>query len=266
MKKTKNIKENIDQQQPEGKNKIKYQIAIMSGKGGVGKSFVSSLIATYLSKKGYKVGLLDADITGPSIPKIFGLKDKRPLLQENSLMPVSTKNGIKIMSVNLLLPGEDEAVIWRGPLISNVILQFFNDVFWGELDYLLIDLPPGTSDASLTVLQNLTVDGVIMVFTPQELTNMIVKKAINMVEKLDKDIIGLVENMSYFENAVSGEKINIFGSSKLYEMKNLTHCDISIRLPLSPIFTEYVDNGNIEDLDYPPFNEFVENIDNFMKK
>jgi len=238
----------------------------MSGKGGVGKSFVSSLIASYLSRKGYKVGLLDADITGPSIPRIFGLKNKRPLLQEKLLMPVLTKNGIKIMSVNLLLPGEDEAVIWRGPLISNMILQFFNDVAWGELDYLLIDLPPGTSDASLTVLQNLTVDGVIMVFTPQELTNMIVRKGINMVENLGKKVIGLVENMSYFENADSGEKINIFGSSKLDEMKNFTHCDISIRLPLSPIFTEYVDNGNIEDLDYPPFDEFVEKIDNFMKK
>jgi Mrp family chromosome partitioning ATPase len=261
MHKNKVSLENIAKNKSTEKNKIKHQVAIMSGKGGVGKSFVSSLIASYLSRKGYKVGLLDADITGPSIPKIFGLKDKRPSLQENSLIPVLTKSGIKIMSVNLLLPNEDEAVIWRGPLISNAILQFFNDVFWGELDYLLIDLPPGTSDASLTVLQNLTVDGVIMVFTPQELTNMIVKKAVNMVEKLGKKIVGLVENMSYFETPGSGEKINIFGASKLEEMKNLTNCKLSISIPLSPQFTEYVDKGNIEELEYQPFENFIENIE-----
>lgn len=255
----------LNSKQAKELNSIKHYIAVMSGKGGVGKSFVSGLLAVYLERNGYNVGLLDADITGPSIPKMFGIKSDKTRVLEKAILPAFSKKDIKIMSTNLLLPEEDDAVIWRGPLISNVITQFFNDVLWGKLDYLIIDLPPGTSDASLTVLQTPPIDGVVMVFTPQDLTNMIVRKAVNMVGKLNKSIIALVENMSYFEHKGSDEKINIFGASKIEKMKELTSCDIGIKLPLNPKFSEHADGGNIEELDYPPFDEFAKKIAELVK-
>ena len=170
-------------------NKITSVIAVMSGKGGVGKSLVSGLTAVALRRKGFEVGILDADITGPSIPKMFGITD-RPGGNDSGMLPVTSKSGIEIMSINLLLPDEDEAVIWRGPLIGKAITQFWEDVLWGNLDYLIVDLPPGTADAPLTVMQSLPISGVIVVFTPQDLTAMIVRKAVKMARKMDKHILG----------------------------------------------------------------------------
>ena len=179
-------------------NKIKKIIGIMSGKGGVGKSTVSALIARNLAKQGYKVGVLDADITGPSIPRLLGVKDAKAMgAPNNCIYPVQSADGIKVMSLNLLLEDENQPVIWRGAMISNTVKQFYTDVIWGELDYLLIDMPPGTGDVALTVMQSIPINGIVMVSVPQDMVSMIVAKAVNMVKKLNIEIIGLVENMSY---------------------------------------------------------------------
>ena len=177
-------------------NQVGRVIAVMSGKGGVGKSLVASFTAVALKRQGYEVGILDADITGPSIPKMFGM-NTRPGGNDTGILPVLSKSGIEVMSINLLLPDEDEAVIWRGPLIGRAITQFWEEVLWGKLDYLIVDLPPGTADAPLTVLQTLPVSGIIIVFTPQDLTAMVVRKAVKMARQMDKPILGVVENMSY---------------------------------------------------------------------
>ncbi|MFA5367088.1 MAG: Mrp/NBP35 family ATP-binding protein, partial [Dehalococcoidia bacterium] len=194
-------------------NKIGNIIAIMSGKGGVGKSLVSALTAMALRRQGYEVGILDADITGPSIPKMFGITD-RPGGSETGILPVSSTTGIQVMSINLLLPNQDDAVIWRGPLIGKAITQFWEETLWGKLDYLVVDLPPGTADAPLTVLQTLPVSGIIIVFTPQELTAMVVRKAVDMAKKMNKNIVGVVENMSYLYVPEIDKRIEIFGKSR----------------------------------------------------
>ena len=179
-------------------NNIKKIIGVMSGKGGVGKSTVSALIARNLAKQGYKVGILDADITGPSIPRLLGVKDAKAMgAPNNCIYPVQSADGIKVMSLNLLLEDENQPVIWRGAMISNTVKQFYTDVIWGELDYLLIDMPPGTGDVALTVMQSIPISGIVMVSVPQDMVSMIVAKAVNMVRKLNIKIIGLVENMSY---------------------------------------------------------------------
>ena len=198
-------------------NKIDHILAVMSGKGGVGKSLVSGLVAIALKRKGYEVGILDADITGPSIPKMFGLKVP-PSGNESGLLPVLTKSGIEVMSINLLLPSEDDAVIWRGPLIGRAITQFWEEVLWGKLDYLIIDLPPGTADAPLTVMQSFPISGVIIVFTPQDLTAMIVRKAVKMAQQMGKPVLGVVENMAYLYVPEIDKKIELFGKSRGEEM------------------------------------------------
>ena len=189
---------NFVQANPKEVNDVGYVIAVMSGKGGVGKSLVAALLSIALARQGKEVGILDADITGPSIPKMFGLSGARPSSSETGLLPVLSKLGISIMSINLVLEHEDDAVIWRGPLISKVIQQFWEDVLWGKLDYLIVDLPPGTADAPLTVMQTLPVSGVVIVLSPQELAAMVVKKAIRMAKQMNVPILGVVENMSYF--------------------------------------------------------------------
>ena len=192
-------------------NNIKKIIGVMSGKGGVGKSTVSALIARNLAKQGYKVGILDADITGPSIPRLLGVKDAKAMgAPNNCIYPVQSADGIKVMSLNLLLEDENQPVIWRGAMISNTVKQFYTDVIWGELDYLLIDMPPGTGDVALTVMQSIPISGIVMVSVPQDMVSMIVAKAVNMVRKLNIKIIGLVENMSYIVCPDSGKKIEIF--------------------------------------------------------
>ena len=191
-------------------NKINKIIGVMSGKGGVGKSTVSALIAKNLSKQGYKVGVLDADITGPSIPRLLGVDKQRARASEEFIYPAVTADGIKVMSLNLLIEKEDEPVIWRGAMVSNAVKQFYTDVLWEELDYLIIDMPPGTGDVALTVMQSIPINGVVMVTVPQDMVSMIVTKAVHMVEKLNIDVIGVVENMSYIKCPDCGKKIEIF--------------------------------------------------------
>lgn len=230
---------------PKDVNKIDRIIAVMSGKGGVGKSLVSGLTAIALRRQGYSVGILDADITGPSIPKMFGIKDT-PACSENGMLPLSTESGIEVMSLNLLLPAEDEAVIWRGPVIAGVITQFWEQVLWGKLDYLIIDLPPGTADAPLTVLQKIPVSGIIIVSSPQELASMIVKKAVHMAKQMKKPIIGVIENMSYLYVPEIDKKLEIFGKSRGEEMAQSAGAPLLAQLPLDPQLAALCDKGQVE--------------------
>jgi Mrp family chromosome partitioning ATPase len=229
-------------------NQIGHIIAVMSGKGGVGKSLVSSLIAISLVRKGYEAGILDADITGPSIPKMFGIKVP-PSGNESGMLPVLSKSGIEVMSINLLLPSEDDAIIWRGPLIGNTIRQFGEDVLWGRLDYLIIDLPPGTADAPLTVMQSFPISGVVVVFTPQDLVEMIVRKAVNMARKMEKRVLGVVENMSYLYVPEIDKKIEVFGRSRGEEMARAANAPLLGQLPIDPELARLCDEGNIERYD-----------------
>jgi ATP-binding protein involved in chromosome partitioning len=233
------------QAKPKELNKIEKIVAVMSGKGGVGKSLVASLLATSFAREGRDVGVLDADITGPSIPKMFGL-DARPGGDETGILPVLSRSGIEIMSMNLLLPSEDEAVIWRGPLMSKAITQFWEEVLWGKLDCLIIDLPPGTGDAPLTVLQAIPISGVIDVFTPQELTEMIVKKAVRMAQKMNIRVLGVVENMSYLLLPETGKKLEVFGKSRGQEMAKASGAPLLGTLPIDPELARLCDEGSIE--------------------
>ena len=215
-------------------NKIKKIIGIMSGKGGVGKSTVSALIARNLAKQGYKVGVLDADITGPSIPRLLGVKDAKAMgAPNNCIYPVQSADGIKVMSLNLLLEDENQPVIWRGAMISNTVKQFYTDVIWGELDYLLIDMPPGTGDVALTVMQSIPINGIVMVSVPQDMVSMIVAKAVNMVKKLNIEIIGLVENMSYIVCPDCGKKIQIFNGSDTTKLLDDLQLNLLGTLPMN---------------------------------
>jgi len=233
-------------------NKISKIIAIMSGKGGVGKSLVAALTAILLKRQGFETGILDADLTGPSIPKMFGITE-RPTGSDSGILPVLSRSGIELMSINLLLPQEDDAVVWRGPLISNTIKQFGEDVLWGKLDYLIIDLPPGTADAPLTVMQSFPISGVIIVFTPQDLTAMIVKKAVNMAQKMDKAILGVIENMSYLYVPEIDKKIEIFGRSQGEEMARAAKAPLLGQLPIDPEVARLCDQGDIERYDSDAF-------------
>lgn len=245
-----------------GYNHVKRVIAVMSGKGGVGKSLVTGLLATVLVQAGYKVGILDADITGPSIPKIFGLHQvvsTGPV----GILPLRSRTGVKIMSFNLLLEKEDQPVIWRGPLIGRAITQLWGDVMWGELDYLLVDLPPGTADASLTTLQSLPVNGIVMVTMPQSLAAMIVRKAVHMAQQVGVPIVGVVENMSYFICPDTGNRHEIFGPSHVYEVADLASAPVFARLPIESEITELCDSGRVEDVDF----DEVSNLRNsFLKE
>jgi len=246
---------NFEQVVPKDINKIGRVIAVMSGKGGVGKSLVSGLAAIALRKQGFSVGILDADITGPSIPKMFGIHEQ-PSCSENGIMPLSSTTGIEVMSLNLLLPDENEAVIWRGPIIAKVITQFWEEVLWGQLDYLIVDLPPGTADAPLTVLQQLPVTGIIIVSSPQDLAAMIVKKAVNMTRTMKKPIVGVVENMSYFYVPEIDKKYEIFGPSKGEEMAMAAGAPLLARLPIDPELAKLCDMGQIETYSSRLMDEF----------
>jgi ATP-binding protein involved in chromosome partitioning len=227
-------------------NNVKRVIAVMSGKGGVGKSLVTSLLASNLRQRGHQVGVLDADLTGPSIPKMFFTNGTRLEISPVAMLPAKTQTGISIMSINLLLEREDQPVVWRGPLISNVIRQFWSDVVWGDLDYLLVDLPPGTSDASLTVLQSLPMSGVILVTSPQNLAGMVVRKAVQMVRHIEIPILGLLENMSYFVCPDTGKRHEIFGSSNPKLMASQLNMPFLGRLPIDPGIASMCDCGKIE--------------------
>ena len=226
-------------------NQMQHIIAVMSGKGGVGKSLVAGLAAVGLRRQGSEVGILDADITGPSIPKMFGINE-RPAGSDSGILPVLSRSGIEVMSINLLLPQEDESILWRGPLISRAVTQFWQEVLWGKLDYLVVDLPPGTADVPLTVMQTIPVSGIIIVFTPQDLTTMIVKKAIHMARKMDKPILGVVENMSYLYVPEIDKRIELFGKSKGEEMAQAAKAPLLGQLPIDPELARLCDEGNIE--------------------
>lgn len=225
-------------------NNIKHVVAVVSGKGGVGKSMVTSLLATLMSKKGYKVGILDADITGPSIPKSFGIMGNA-MQNELGILPAESKGGIKIMSVNMLLKETDAPVVWRGPVIAGAVKQFWQDVVWGDLDYLFIDCPPGTGDVPLTVFQTIPLDGIVMVTSPQDLVSLIVKKAYNMAQMMNIDIIGLVENMSYVKCPDCGKEFSVFGGGS-ESVANELNIDLLGKLPIDVSLTQMVDNGCIE--------------------
>ena len=214
-------------------NKINKIIGVMSGKGGVGKSTVSALIAKNLSKRGYKVGVLDADITGPSIPRLLGVDKQRARASEQFIYPALTSDSIKVMSLNLLIENEEEPVIWRGAMVSNIVKQFYTDVLWEELDYLIIDMPPGTGDVALTVMQSIPINGIVMVTVPQDMVSMIVAKAVHMVEKLNMDVIGVVENMSYIKCPDCGKKIQIFNGQNNRKFLDDMNLNLLGQLPMN---------------------------------
>ena len=238
---------------------IKRVIGVLSGKGGVGKSFVTSAIATYLSRNGLQVGILDADITGPSIPKAFGIKEKA-YGEDNLIFPCQSIGGIRTMSANLLLDNESDPIIWRGPLVANLVKQFFEDVAWGELDVLLIDMPPGTGDVALTIFQSLPVDDLIIVTSPQDLVSLIVSKAIKMADLMHIHVLGVVENMSYLVCPKCEEKIPLFGESHLEEFAKQMNFDILARLPLNSLNTKLMDKGEIEKISLPEIQPLIDKI------
>ena len=225
-------------------NNIKNVIGVMSGKGGVGKSTISVLLAKELNKKGYKVGILDADITGPSIPKLLNLDNVRAKTLEKVIWPVKTKNGIKVMSLNLLIKDNEQPVIWRGPLIVGVVKQFWTNVLWEKLDYLIIDMPPGTADVVITVMQSFPIDGIVMVSMPQDLVSMIVAKAINMTRTMNVKIIGLVENMSYIVCPDCQKEIRIFDNSNTQEFLKKMDVQLIEEFPMSIEIIDAIDKSN----------------------
>lgn len=228
-------------------SEVKHVIAVLSGKGGVGKSLVTGTLAIELARAGHKVGILDADITGPSIPKMFGMSGRRAHGIGNLLLPEISTHGVKVMSSNLLLANETDPVLWRGPVIAGAIRQFWSETSWGPLDYLLVDMPPGTGDVALTVFQSLPVDGIVVVTSPQDLVSMIVAKAVNMADKMGVPVLGVVENMSYIECPDCGKRIEVFGKSRLDEVAAEYGVDVLGRLPINPELASMCDAGTLEE-------------------
>lgn len=244
---------------------IKKVIAVVSGKGGVGKSMVTASLAVLMNRRGFSTAILDADITGPSIPKMFGV-NKMAMGTEFGIEPVETEGGIKLISINLLLEDKEAPVVWRGPVISGVVKQFWADVTWGEVDYLFIDMPPGTGDVPLTVFQSVPVDGIVVVTSPQELVSMIVKKACNMAKKMDIPIVGIVENMSYLSCPDCGKRINIFGESHLEEVAQETGLKVLGRQPLDPALAQLGDAGKMEAMMADYLAAVADQIERFPQK
>ena len=238
---------------------VKKVIGVVSGKGGVGKSFVTASLACAMSKAGYKVGIMDADITGPSIPKMFGVHGQT-YGTEDGMIPLETAGGIKLMSVNLLLEDEEAPVIWRGPVIAGVVKQFWNETVWGELDYLFVDMPPGTGDVPLTVFQSLPVDGIVVVTSPQELVQMIVKKAYNMAQMMHIPVLGLIENFSYLKCPDCGREIQLFGESHIEDVSKELDVPVFGKLPLDPAYAKKADAGEFEELENPHLETAVEKL------
>ena len=225
---------------------VKHVIGVVSGKGGVGKSMVTGILATELSRQGYKVGILDADITGPSIPRMFGKGGEHIQTLGKMFLPSITKTGIKLISANLLLAHEDDPVLWRGPVLAGAIQQFWSQTSWGEIDYLLVDMPPGTGDVALTVFQSLPVDGVVIVSSPQDLVQMVVGKAVNMASKMDIPVLGLVENMAYVQCPDCGKKIEMYGPSHLEQTAEFYDIAALGQLPIDPRLAMACDKGSLE--------------------
>ncbi len=239
---------------------VKKVIGVVSGKGGVGKSLVTSLMSVMMGRKDYSVGILDADITGPSIPKMFGLH-KGVNATEDGIIPAETKNGIKVISINLILEDESSPVIWRGPVIAGTVKQFWTDVIWKDVDYMFVDMPPGTGDVPLTVFQSLPLDGIIIVTSPQELVSMIVSKAVNMAELMNVPVLGIVENMSYLECPDCGKKIEVFGKSSIDKVAAEHNLEVIARVPIDPKLASLCDSGSIEDADVHYLDGAAEKIE-----
>nr|WP_296042595.1 Mrp/NBP35 family ATP-binding protein [uncultured Blautia sp.] len=227
---------------------VKHVIGVVSGKGGVGKSFVTASLANAMAAKGFKVGILDADITGPSIPKMYGLKGAAQA-DDNGIYPMVTENGIKVMSINLLLPTEETPVIWRGPVLANMVKQFWTDVVWDQIDYLFVDMPPGTGDVPLTVFQSLPVDGIIIVSSPQDLVRMIVRKAYNMAEMMKIPVLGIVENYSFVKCPDCGTEIKIFGESHIDEIAAELKVPVLGKMPIDVSYAAKADSGTFAEID-----------------
>ncbi len=232
--------------EPQNKySEVKKVIGVVSGKGGVGKSLVTSLMACILQRRGFSTAVLDADITGPSIPKVFGIKQNAQY-DDKGIYPVPSIGGTKVMSLNLLIENETDPVVWRGPIIAGTVKQFWTDVIWGDVDYMFVDMPPGTGDVTLTVFQSLPLDGIIVVASPQELVKMIVSKAVKMAGMLNIPVIGLVENMSYFVCPECGKKFNVFGESRIDELAQEFNIDTVAKIPINPVLASACDKGMIE--------------------
>ena len=238
---------------------VKKVIGVVSGKGGVGKSFVTASLASAMRKKGYEVGILDADITGPSIPKMYGVHGPATG-SEMGIYPIEAADGTKIMSINLLMDDEEAPVVWRGPVIAGTVKQFWSDVVWGDLDYLFVDMPPGTGDVPLTVFQSLPVDGIVIVTSPQELVQMIVKKAYNMAEMMNIPVLGVVENYSFLKCPDCGKEIKIFGESNIDEVASELAMQVLGKMPLDPAYAELADQGIFYKADNPYLDDAVEKI------
>ena len=239
---------------------VKKVIGVVSGKGGVGKSLVTSLLASEMQRRGYNAAVLDADITGPSIPKAFGITEHARGTEEY-LLPVTTHTGLQVMSINLILENETEPVVWRGPVIAGVVTQFWTDVLWTDVDYMFVDMPPGTGDVPLTVFQSLPVDGVIIVTSPQDLVSMIVAKAVKMANMMHIPVLGFVENYSYLRCPDCGKKISVFGKSHLDEIAAQFDLPILARLPIDPAVAEAYDNGQMETVNTEALSAAVEAIE-----
>ena len=242
------------------KSSVKRIIAVVSGKGGVGKSTVTASLAAAMAKRGRKVAVLDADITGPSIPTAFGIHE-HATGTDAGIDPAVTAGGIKLMSLNLLSANETDPVIWRGPVIAGVVTQFWTDVVWGDVDYMFVDMPPGTGDVPLTVFQSLPVDGILVVTTPQDLVSMIVTKAVNMARMMNIPVLGLIENYSYFQCPDCGKKHAIFGESKLEQVAAELDLPILARLPIDPKLAEQFDDGKVEQLEQNPLTDLAKFMD-----
>ena len=238
---------------------VKKVIGVVSGKGGVGKSLVTALLAAETRSRGFETAILDADITGPSIPRSFGLFGHAEG-DERGLLPVVTQTGIKVMSVNLLLEKEDQPVVWRGPVVSGAIQQFWQEVAWEDVDYMFVDMPPGTGDVQLTVFQSLPVDGIIVVTTPQDLVTMIVKKAFNMAKLMNIPVLGVIENMSYLECPDCGKKISVFGESRLEKVAADLGVPVLARLPIRPAAAGMIDHGDVESVQMPEIAQAVDQL------
>ena len=243
-------------EQPHSMSKIKKVIGVVSGKGGVGKSLVTSLLSVSSQRKGYKTAIMDADITGPSIPKMFGVTEK-PLANELGLFPCKTKTGIDVMSLNLLLQNASDPVVWRGPVIGGTVKQFWTEVIWEDVDYMFIDMPPGTGDVALTVFQSIPLDGLVIVTSPQELVSMIVEKAVKMAEMMEVPILGLVENLSYILCPDCNKKIEVFGKSHIEEIASAHNLQVLGKIPMDPALAALSDKGDIESFE----GEFFDNLD-----
>lgn len=240
---------------------VKKVIGVVSGKGGVGKSIVTSMLSVLMQRKGYKTAILDADITGPSIPRAFGLKD-RALSNGQYLLPVTTKTGIDVMSVNLLLEDETRPVVWRGPVIAGTVKQFWTDVVWDEVDYMFVDMPPGTGDVPLTVFQSLPIDGIVIVTTPQDLVSMIVEKAAKMAQMMNVPVLGIVQNMSYVVCPDCGKEMHIFGEGKIAEVASKYNYEMLGKLPIDPALAALCDKGVIELME----NNYLDNAADAVEK